>query len=155
MLAASRRLLAPVGLPAARWPSMARTLCSAASGSSSSTSGASQPPAEDPASMVLCNVDTDGFATVTLNRPDVFNAFSGACTALHVRHPPGKQHALINFIFSETPWWLWGTGAWVVRVCRTDVVDGSSTATVAVGAPSNARPPCPHLSRNCVLSLCC
>ena len=25
---------------------------------------------------VLCNVDTDGFATVTLNRPEVFNAFS-------------------------------------------------------------------------------
>lgn len=31
--------------------------------------------------MVLCNVDTDGFATVTLNRPDVFNAFSDVVIA--------------------------------------------------------------------------
>lgn len=31
--------------------------------------------------MVLCNVDTEGFATVTLNRPDVFNAFSDVVIA--------------------------------------------------------------------------
>lgn len=32
--------------------------------------------ADDAKNMVLCNVDSDGFATVTLNRPEVFNAFS-------------------------------------------------------------------------------
>ena len=36
---------------------------------------------EDPQNMVLCNVDTDGFATVTLNRPEVFNAFSDVVIA--------------------------------------------------------------------------
>ena len=30
-------------------------------------------PAED---AVLCSVDTEGFATITLNRPALFNAFS-------------------------------------------------------------------------------
>jgi hypothetical protein len=32
--------------------------------------------ADDAKNMVLCNVDSEGFATVTLNRPEVFNAFS-------------------------------------------------------------------------------
>jgi hypothetical protein len=44
-------------------------------------------------STVLFQVE-EGVARITLNRPDVFNAFSGACTGLHARHPLGKQHAL-------------------------------------------------------------
>lgn len=38
-------------------------------------------PSEDPKTMVLCNVDSDGFATVTLNRPEMFNAFSDVVIA--------------------------------------------------------------------------
>lgn len=37
--------------------------------------------AEDPKNMVLCNVDSEGFATVTLNRPEMFNAFSDVVIA--------------------------------------------------------------------------
>jgi methylglutaconyl-CoA hydratase len=36
---------------------------------------------EDPKNMVLCNVDSEGFATVTLNRPEMFNAFSDVVIA--------------------------------------------------------------------------
>ena len=36
---------------------------------------------EDPKHMVLCNVDSDGFATITLNRPEMFNAFSDVVIA--------------------------------------------------------------------------
>jgi hypothetical protein len=36
---------------------------------------------ETPQSMVLCNVDSDGIATVTLNRPHLFNAFSDVVIA--------------------------------------------------------------------------
>lgn len=45
------------------------------------TAAAPPPLSDDPKNMVLCNVDSDGFATVTLNRPDVFNAFSDVVIA--------------------------------------------------------------------------
>ena len=100
--------------------------------------------------MVLCNVDTDGFATVTLNRPDVFNAFSGACTALHVRHPPGEQHTLINRIFLGDQWSaLSGCGAQgrVGRPCTTDA------RRIINGDHSMHTHPAPHVTRTCLLCL--
>ena len=64
-----------------------------------STTSTSVP--EDPKNMVLCNVDSDGFATVTLNRPEMFNAFSDVVIARcsEIFEALRKQNGRTLFLF--------------------------------------------------------